>query len=160
MITLHEHAKLEPMPSAKGWTNKDEWRRQQYKNMRANSLDVLLQQSKHGMALYEQRPLSQSSIRQALKKAVERSNLGHPGLSRVHSDVPPFGHFPGTTIEDEGTSNLFYYLFEDYSAAGPLKAASAILEKLVSLAGSKNIMIVASTDYIIRHLWFYVVPYA
>jgi hypothetical protein len=101
--------------------------------MRANSLNVLLQQSKHGMSLYEQRPLSQSPIRQPLKKALDRSGSGRPDLSRIHSDVAPIAISPGTTLEDEGTSSLFYYLFEDYSAAGPLKAAGQILEELVSV---------------------------
>lgn len=83
------------------------------------------------MAKYEQRPLSQNSIRQALKKAQDRSRSSKPELSRVHSDMAPIGVSPGTTLDDEGTSSLFYYLFEDYTAAGPLKAAGQILEDLV-----------------------------
>lgn len=98
--------------------------------MRANSLDVLIQQSKWGMGLYDQRPLSQNSIRQAFKKALERSSK--PEFNRINSDVAPIESNPKSTLEDEGTSSLFYYLFEDYSAAGPLKEAGRILEDLVS----------------------------
>ncbi|KAH6660561.1 hypothetical protein BKA67DRAFT_641640 [Truncatella angustata] len=127
VITLHEGPVLEAVPE--GW-KKEEWDRAQYKSMRANSLDVLLQQSQRGMSLYEQRPLSQNSIRQALKKSLDRQSSSKPGMSRVHSDVAPIETAPNTTLEDEGTSSLFYYLFEDYSATGPLKAAGKILEEL------------------------------
>lgn len=129
VITFHEGHKADAAP--RGWSNED-WHKAQYQTMRSNSLDVLLQQSKCGMSLYEQRPLSQSSIRQSLKKTADRSMSRKPELSRVHSDVPPIGSTAGNTLGDEGTSNLFYYLFEDYSAAGPLKAAGKILDELVS----------------------------
>ncbi|KAJ8108068.1 hypothetical protein ONZ43_g6540 [Nemania bipapillata] len=36
------------------------------------------------------------------------------------------------SLADEGTSNLFYYLFEDYVAAGPLKTAERKLEHITT----------------------------
>lgn len=101
--------------------------------MRANSLNVLLQQSKLGMEMYAQRPLAQNHIRQTLARAAEEGNTSsRPGINRVDSDVAPVAAAPDTTLEDEGTSSLFYYLFEDYSAAGPLKAAGDIMKTIVS----------------------------
>ncbi|KAK6072515.1 ADP-ribosylation factor [Seiridium cupressi] len=127
VITLHESPKIESAP--KEWS-KDEWQQAVYKSIRANSLDVLAQQSLHGMKLYDQRPLSQNSIRQELRKLQDRSSLTRQGLTRIRSDVGPVAVIPGTSLEDEGTSNLFYYLFEDYSAAGRLKKAGHILAEL------------------------------
>lgn len=132
VITFHESPILEAAPKeleAKGdsWIQ-THWVQAQYDNMRANSLDVLIQQSRWGMGLYDQRPLSQNSIRQAFRKALERSSK--PDFSRINSDIAPIESSPKSTLEDEGTSSLFYYLFEDYSAAGPLKEAGRVLEDL------------------------------
>lgn len=122
---------IEPAPKGE---DEKEWRLAHLRSMRANSLDVLLQQSVCGMEMYKRRPLSQNSIREALRKALHRdsSHAGRPALSRIQSDVPPLGSNPAITLEHEGTSRLFYYLFEDYAAAGPLKAAGKILEEMVS----------------------------
>ncbi|KAI1870061.1 hypothetical protein JX265_006231 [Neoarthrinium moseri] len=129
VITFHENPTIEPLPS-KGW-NIDEWRSAQIKSMRENSLNVLIQQSKHGIDLFKHRPLSQSSIREVLKQAQDRKDSGRPvELSRVHSDMPLLESDPGTTIEAEGTSRLFFYLFEDYAAAEPLRDAKMIMEEM------------------------------
>ncbi|KAF3016733.1 hypothetical protein E8E14_001801 [Neopestalotiopsis sp. 37M] len=127
VITLNESPDLEAAPKGREGEAGD-WKQELLKNMRANCLDVLIQQSKHGMSEYEQRPLSQNSIRQAWSKTLERS--GKPSLSRINSDVGPVESSPDTTLEDDATSSLFYYLFEDYSAAGPLKEAGRILDDL------------------------------
>ncbi|KAF7533452.1 hypothetical protein G7054_g7049 [Neopestalotiopsis clavispora] len=127
VITLNESPDLEDAPKGREGEQED-WKQELLKKMRANSLDVLIQQSIHGMKRYEQRPLSQNSIRQAWSKTKARS--GKPSLSRINSDVGPVESSPDTTLEDDATSSLFYYLFEDYSAAGPLKEAGRILEDL------------------------------
>lgn len=131
VITLNESPDLEDAPKGREGEQED-WKQELLKKMRANSLDVLIQQSIHGMKRYEQRPLSQNSIRQAWSKTKARS--GKPSLSRINSDVGPVESSPDTTLEDDATSSLFYYLFEDYSAAGPLKEAGRILEDLVSFS--------------------------
>lgn len=135
VITFHESPVLEPAPAG---ADPDDWKAAQIKNMRANSLDVLLQQSVCGIELYKKRPLSQNSIREALGQVIAGVDPSKPELSRVHSDIPPLGSTPGISLEDEGTSRLFYYLFEDYAAAGPLKAARMILEDIVSVPTQKQ----------------------
>ncbi|KAI0125762.1 hypothetical protein BJ170DRAFT_446288 [Xylariales sp. AK1849] len=125
IVTFNESPTFEPTPKG---VAEDKWRQDQIQSMRANSLNVLLQQSCHGFKLFEQRPLSQSLIRTALKQAVDRSEK--PDLPRTHSDLPLLSDGRGTSIGDDGTSLLFYYLFEDYAAAGPLKAAGRILEEM------------------------------
>ncbi|ETS87535.1 hypothetical protein PFICI_01363 [Pestalotiopsis fici W106-1] len=125
VITLNESPDLEAAPKE---LDAGRWKQDQLRNMRQNSLDVLIQQSTHGMSLYENLPLSQNSIRQAWSDALQRS--GKAELGRVNSDFAPIESNPTSTPEDDATSSLFYYLFEDYSAAGPLKEAGRILEDL------------------------------
>jgi hypothetical protein len=129
VVSFHEAPTLENTPRG---VDADIWRKGQIQSMRYNVLNVLLQQSSQGSKLYEQKPLSQNSIRLALKEALERSDPDRPELGRIHSDLPILPHSRSRAVGDEGTSNLFYYLFEDYTAAGPLKAAGKILEEIVS----------------------------
>lgn len=101
------------------------WRGAELKYMRAHTLDVLLQQSARGFDLYKTNPLAQSSVRESLRKPKL------PDMSREQSEVSVFSNSEIGSLADEGTSNLFYYLFEDYVAAGPLKAAEEELNLLV-----------------------------
>lgn len=99
--------------------------------MRANTLDVLRQLSRRGFDLYKRKPLSLNSVRRPLSKWHARSSIS---LDR-HETGMTFASGGGAepvSLADEGTSNLFYYLFEDYVAAGPLKTAERKLEQIVS----------------------------
>ena len=74
----------------------------------------------YSCTLFQDQPLTQSSVRKAMKALAERrSRAGRPEhLSQV--------------LGQEGASNLFYYLFEDYAAAAPFQAARDTLSELVS----------------------------
>lgn len=100
-------------------------------NMRANTLDVLRQLSREGFDLYKKKPLSLNSVRRPLNRwhghARDSMTLDRhdTGMSFANGAEP-------ISLADEGTSNLFYYLFEDYVAAGPLRTAGEKLEHIVS----------------------------
>ncbi|ORY66346.1 uncharacterized protein BCR38DRAFT_177777 [Pseudomassariella vexata] len=121
VLSFHETPTVEPTPKG---LNIAEWRASYIRNMRSNTLNVLLQQSSQGIHKYERRPLSQSSIRVALER------MARPRASRLPSDMTFNGNGQLLTVGEEGASNLFYYLFEDYAAAGPLKAVGKILDDL------------------------------
>ncbi|KAH8675861.1 hypothetical protein BX600DRAFT_494291 [Xylariales sp. PMI_506] len=125
VITFHETPDLEPTPLG---TADREWREEQYRSMRSNLLNVLLQQSNQGFDMFKQSPLSQSPIRQALQSEHDRRSTRHQGMKRLYSDFATVDL--QTPAEHRGTSLLFYYLFEDYAAAGPLQAAGTILETM------------------------------
>ena len=101
-----------------------EWELDHYRSMTSNMLSVLQQLSIHGFALFQDQPLTQSSVRKALKALAERRlKAGRPdNLAHV--------------LGQEGASNLFYYLFEDYAAAAPFQAARDTLSELVSASTS------------------------
>ncbi|KXH62660.1 ADP-ribosylation factor [Colletotrichum salicis] len=78
-------------------------------NMRSNTTSVLCQLSNHGVEDFKRRLLSLKPVRQAM----------------------PRSELDGNTAR-EGSSNLFYYLFEDYSSALPvLKTSKNELGRLV-----------------------------
>ncbi|OTA52831.1 hypothetical protein K449DRAFT_390679 [Hypoxylon sp. EC38] len=120
VLSIHEKPLFEPVPERE---NKEDWHRVEFGYMRAHTLDVLLQLSTKGLKRYEGNPLAQNSVRQSLNKS--RANL-----TRQQSGVSVFNDSGIGTIADEGTSNLFYYLFEDYVAAGPLKSAEQELDDM------------------------------
>ncbi|KAL2873292.1 hypothetical protein SGCOL_011551 [Colletotrichum sp. CLE4] len=70
-------------------------------NMRSNTTSVLCQLSKHGVEDFERRLLSLKPVRQAMPRSELDGNAAR-----------------------EGSSNLFYYLFEDYSSALPVLKTS------------------------------------
>ncbi|KAK2729935.1 ADP-ribosylation factor [Colletotrichum kahawae] len=74
---------------------------EELRGMRSNTMAVLRQLSKHGVEDYSNNVITLKSVRQAL---------------------PTAG--PGCNAAREGSSNLFFYLFEDYSGAVPVLAAS------------------------------------
>ncbi|KAI0154496.1 hypothetical protein GGR52DRAFT_549916 [Hypoxylon sp. FL1284] len=123
ILSIHERPTFEAVPDKE---NKQEWHAQEFKFMRAHTLAVLLQLSTRGFELYKNNPLAQSSVRQSLKKLPSTQ----PEISRHQSGVSFFNNSATGTVAEEGTSNLFYYLFEDYVAAGPLKAAEQELEEM------------------------------
>ncbi|KAI6087872.1 hypothetical protein F4821DRAFT_235398 [Hypoxylon rubiginosum] len=123
VLSIHERPSLEAVPEKE---NKANWHIQEFKFMRAHTLAVLLQLSVRGFELYKNNPLAQSSVRQSLRN----SPPTQPEISRHQSGVSFFNNSEIGSLPDEGTSNLFYYLFEDYVAAGPLKAAEQELEEM------------------------------
>lgn len=88
----------------------EEWSMEELVNTRSNTTSVLCQLSKHGAEDFERRLLSLKPVRQAM---------------------PPSDLDSNTACE--GSSNLFYYLFEDYSSALPvLRTSKRELGRLVS----------------------------
>ncbi|KAK2026993.1 ADP-ribosylation factor [Colletotrichum zoysiae] len=87
---------------------RDNWAREELQSMRSNTLSVLFQLSKHGTTDFSDRLVSFKRVRQAMTEMGSESDMAC-----------------------EGSSNLFYYLFEDYSSALPvLKASKLRLEQL------------------------------
>ncbi|KAI1410767.1 hypothetical protein F5Y13DRAFT_166759 [Hypoxylon sp. FL1857] len=120
VLSIHEKPLFEPVPEKE---DKEKWQLVEFGYMRAHTLDVLLQLSTKGVKRYEGNPLAQTSVRQSLQKSGS-------DLSRQQSGMSVFNNSSTGTLADEGTSNLFYYLFEDYVAAGPLKNAEEELDDM------------------------------
>ncbi|KAI3331794.1 hypothetical protein HD806DRAFT_478301 [Xylariaceae sp. AK1471] len=124
VLSIHQRPSFEPVPEKE---DEDKWRAEELNNIRANTLDVLLQLSQKGFDLYKRKPLSLNSVRRPLSKwdTHDRPNLNRheTGMTFARGSEP-------ISLADEGTSNLFYYLFEDYVAAGPLKTAENKLEQM------------------------------
>ncbi|EXF84685.1 ADP-ribosylation factor [Colletotrichum fioriniae PJ7] len=79
----------------------EEWSMAELVNTRSNTTSVLCQLSKHSVEDFERRLLSLKPVRQAMPRSELDSNAAC-----------------------EGSSNLFYYLFEDYSSALPVLRTS------------------------------------
>ncbi|TQN71652.1 hypothetical protein CSHISOI_03871 [Colletotrichum shisoi] len=107
------------------------WARDELQSMRSNTLSVLCQLSKHGIADFTDRLVSFKRVRQALSITEPRSKAAC-----------------------EGSSNLFYYLFEDYSAAMPvLKTSKLQLEHLSDqIFGSRGRRTKVGTEDVIMSL--------
>ena len=94
---------------------------EELRNMRKNTHDLLSQLSKHGMEKYAYRVASQKGVRSDLAKTTS----GDPTtISRT------------TVMESsqavDASANLFYYLFEDYTAPTSFLAnSSETLSRLV-----------------------------
>ncbi|KAI1130468.1 hypothetical protein F5Y10DRAFT_119492 [Nemania abortiva] len=129
VLSIHEQPSFELVPEKE---DRDKWRAEELRNMRANTLDVLRQLSKKGFDLYKKKPLSINSVRRPLSKWHGHTrdsvsfNRQDTGMSSFVNAGEP------VSLADEGTSNLFYYLFEDYVAAGPLKTAEKKLEHITT----------------------------
>ncbi|KAI1423080.1 hypothetical protein F5Y12DRAFT_560606 [Xylaria sp. FL1777] len=154
VLSIHEQPSFEAVPPNE---NAENWRAEELRNIRANTLDVLLQLSRRGFDLYKRKPLSLNSVRRPLSKWHSRDK---PNLDRQETGMTfAFGGEP-VSLADEGTSNLFYYLFEDYVAAGPLKTAERKLEHMTSkvLEGArphirrKSIDIIPTLHYLSKDL--------
>ncbi|CAJ2513303.1 Uu.00g014220.m01.CDS01 [Anthostomella pinea] len=123
LLSIHEKPSFEPTPEKE---DEQTWQSDELKNIRANTLDVLLQLSQKGFDLYKRKPLSQNSVRRPLYKWLSSK----PDLTRQETGMSFASKGEPVSLADEGTSNLFYYLFEDYVAAGPLKTAEGKLEHI------------------------------
>jgi hypothetical protein len=88
--------------------------------MRHNTITVLQQISLVGIRQFDSHALSLKSVRESLTR---KTNVN----SRSTTAVPP------SSVAEVGSSNLFYYLFEDTAAIAPTLAKSrAIIQTLVS----------------------------
>ncbi|KZL73438.1 ADP-ribosylation facto [Colletotrichum tofieldiae] len=102
---------------------RDDWAKEELQNMRSNTLSVLCQLSNHGIADFSDRLVSFKRVRQAMTATEPKIDTAY-----------------------EGSSNLFYYLFEDYSSAMPvLKTSKLRLEQLSRRSKVK-------TDDVVRSL--------
>ncbi|KAI1499677.1 hypothetical protein F5X99DRAFT_272086 [Biscogniauxia marginata] len=123
VLSIHEEPSFEPTPAGE---DEQAWREEELKNIRSNTLNVLLQLSKQGFDLKKKKPLSLNSVRRPLSKWVS----DRPDLNRHETGMSFASNGEPVGLADEGTSNLFYYLFEDYEAAGPFKIAERKLEEM------------------------------
>ncbi|KAI0966928.1 hypothetical protein F4678DRAFT_447735 [Xylaria arbuscula] len=154
VLSVHEQPSFEAVPANE---DAEKWKAEELQNMRANTLDVLLQLSKRGFDLYKRKPLSLNSVRRPLSKWHSRDK---PSLDRHETGMTFAIAGEPVSLADEGTSNLFYYLFEDYVAAGPLKTAERKLEYMTSkiLEGTrphirkKSIDIIPTLHYLSKDL--------
>jgi len=123
-VSFHEEASYQDEDTIPKVENIDRWRAQELHNMRANTLKVLRQLSKCGLQEDEHKILQLTSIRAPLM-----------GTQHGQTHIEPLSH--GT----EGSSNLFFYLFEDYSAAVAILGNSKkVLEELVREALSLHVL--------------------
>jgi len=105
--------------------------------IRANTLSVLSQLSRHGDEGYAHKPLSQSSVRKAMSDKHGRILRAHQKRSQDTGLDPQ--HLANKldqkvkSLSVEGASNLFYYLFEDYAAAATFQAAEQTLGELTPI---------------------------
>ena len=117
-MTFHEAASFDDDDDIPEDANREEWRAAQLANIRWNTLKVLRQLSQCGLKEDQYKIMELTSVRAPLMK-------GKHGETSIPDDDQPI----------EGSSNLFYYLFEDYSAAVRiLNSSKKALEHLVSAA--------------------------
>lgn len=91
-------------------------------NMRKNTRDLLYQLSKPGMKKYINRVSAQKGVRSDLLKTAHRGPLPTARSTVLESSL---------TVD--ASANLFYYLFEDYTAATSILSLSDdVLARLVS----------------------------
>lgn len=122
VLSLHEDPDLETPPDRE---DPARWQADELRNMRENTVSVLMQLSDLGHTKYRHNILAFKEVRQSLRR--DQPGNGQ-GLRRTPSAVESDNY-----VSLEGSSNLFYYLFEDYFAAVPiLKGSRKMLSDLVS----------------------------
>ncbi|CAK7203328.1 hypothetical protein SEUCBS139899_006059 [Sporothrix eucalyptigena] len=119
VISFHEAAHYSKAPKSE---DKATWEREELKSIRSNTLKVFCQLSVCGLGEGHNEFAQLTSVRQ-------------PGRFRPPGGIEPEGL--------EGSSNLFYYLFEDYSAAidiliGSKMALDGISKKILQTADWKS----------------------
>lgn len=98
--------------------DKAQWQQEKLENTRVNTIKVLRQLSKVGLKEAASDYMQLTSVRMPLMASVNKH-----GRTAVPEDRAAI----------EGSSSLFYYLFEDYSAAFPILHGSKMrLNDLVS----------------------------
>lgn len=120
MISIHENPNYE-LPKRKD-VNIPQWKAEELRNMRKNTRDLLHQLSKPGMKKYINRVSAQKGVRSDLLKTIHRGPLPIARTAALESSL---------TVD--ASANLFYYLFEDYTAATSILSLSDdVLARLVS----------------------------
>lgn len=118
VISFHEAPKY-TIPDG---VDQAQWRREELKKMRSNTIDLLSQLSEVGLVEYKTKIMASKAVRMDLKQREP-----HVGRHRAPTAMPD------APIEVEGSSNLFYYLFEDYaSGVSILNQSREILADLTS----------------------------
>ena len=117
MLSFHEAASYDEDDKIPAAENRKKWREEELKNIRWNTLKVLRQLSSCGLKEDKDNLQEMTSIRAPLMQTYQGKT------------IIPENHHPV-----EGSSNLFYYLFEDYSAAVRiLNSSKKAVERLVSI---------------------------
>ncbi|KAK7737421.1 hypothetical protein SLS53_006494 [Cytospora paraplurivora] len=117
VISIHEAPNY---GSPKGGDG-EAYRRTELRNMRKNTHDLLSQLSKYGIEKYRFRVASQKGVRSDMGPKM----TGHNAASRTRTTVVE------SSEPVDASANLFYYLFEDYTAPTSFLASSSItLSKL------------------------------
>ena len=102
-----------------------EWQKKELRKMRRNVKSAMLQLSMRGYRKYEGKIARIKLVRPALSGSWDEH-----GLNRASSALTEPAEYE---LAIDGSSNLFYYLFEDYEAAMPiLRKSKRILDDLVS----------------------------
>ena len=123
VVSIHEAPNYETPPKG---VPTAEWEASELRNMRANTIAVLAQLSKLGIAVYQRDLFSLKAIRESEKL---------DSSSRSATMVPAH------EITETAASYLFYYLFEDYSAVSPVLNNSRHMLKDITrrvLGGTKK----------------------
>lgn len=121
MISIHETPNYDVPPSKD--IDRGKWREEELANMRKNTKDLLFQLSRPGMDHYRHRVSSQKGVRSDLLTSIHWGPLPTARTTIMESSLPV-----------DASSNLFFYLFEDYSAATSiLSMSNDVLVKLVCL---------------------------
>lgn len=121
MISIHENPNY-GIPKKKD-VDVQQWKAEELRNMRKNTRDLLHQLSKPGMAKYVNRVSAQKGVRSDLLKTGHRGPLPTVRTTAFESSL---------TVD--ASANLFYYLFEDYTAATSILSLSDdVLARLVGL---------------------------
>lgn len=128
VISIHE------TPNYENPKRKDvdflKWRTEELRNMRKNTLDLLYQLSIPGMRHYRHRVSSQKGVRSDLLKTFHRGPLPTARTT-----------FAESSLAVDASANLFFYLFEDYTAATSiLSTSNDVLAKLVNAFLLRNLM--------------------
>jgi hypothetical protein len=120
VVTFHEAPYYNP---PRGEEDRVGWDEKELSSMRTNTRKVLLQLSVCGIKEYQEDILELTAVRAPLME--KRGTLALNRASTLNSD--------NAHMYLEGSSNLFYYLFEDYGAAiSILNESREMLEILVS----------------------------
>lgn len=122
VISFHETPNYEHHKGKGGGVPEEVWMALELENMRKNTRDLLHQLSIHGMQSYKTRVSSSKGVRSDLLSAKPRGSLPTARATVLESSL---------TVD--ASANLFYYLFEDYTAATSiLSKSNRILAGLVS----------------------------
>lgn len=119
MISIHETPNYEVHRCKDA--ERQKWKAEELVNMRKNTKDLLFQLSRPGMDHYRHRVSSQKGVRSDLLTITHRGPLPMARTTIMES-----------SLAVDAASNLFFYLFEDYSAATSiLSMSNDVLARLV-----------------------------